>query len=166
MWVDSWMRLCIMILDMFKVSFLLESWNLPIQELQPLVNVRVIVTNHSNVTLEMLYVNRVESDNCYKESDISFSESTSDQVLGTVQLVLLQDVLHFVEVSENVTALFLIHILGSSEPSLVYTVVDVIVDQLVDGVDPQFQIIWIESDLLEFFTDETVELGVEHSDDL
>jgi hypothetical protein len=86
-----WMTSHIMSLDMREVCSLFESWNLPVQMFQPCVDfgitlsarqLGILVSDSSDVGLEMLHVDRIEADDCGIQSDIRLSEFVTQKVFS------------------------------------------------------------------------------------
>lgn len=70
-------------LDVVEVCGLAESWVVPVQVLQPQVDVWVAFSDGGEVTLEVLDVNWVESDDGSVQSDVGLGDLvTDDEVLG------------------------------------------------------------------------------------
>jgi hypothetical protein len=78
-----------MTLDMREVCGLFESWNLPVQMLQPRIDFGItisarqrgiLVSDSSDIGLEMLHVNWIEADDCGIQSDIRLSEFVAQKV--------------------------------------------------------------------------------------
>ena len=61
-----------MLLDVFEISGVLESWVVPIQMSEPFVEMRIAGANISNVTFEVLHVNRVEANDSGEQAYICF----------------------------------------------------------------------------------------------
>lgn len=58
------MTLGIMLLDMLKLGRAPKSINIPIQMPHPIMDMRESTPDILQITLEMLYVNGIESDDC------------------------------------------------------------------------------------------------------
>jgi hypothetical protein len=82
------------LLNMFKIRRLPKRGNIPIKMSQPLVDVGIIMTNHFQIRLEVLNIYRIESDDCWEETDIGFCEGVAENV-GTGGF--LEDGFDFIE---------------------------------------------------------------------
>lgn len=128
--IDTLMRLRIVLLDMAEISGVLERRNFPIEQLQPFVDVRVVMPDHPNIALEVLDVNWIKTHNGGVQAYISLCEGGPDQkaMLGVLLLVTLKNLLNFIQMSKNVLYLLLINILTRGKPSFVDTIVNIIVN--------------------------------------
>jgi len=66
MWINLGMTQSIMLLDMIKLCRIFKCRNIPIQMPQPLMYPGISRPNIPNVALEVLYVDRIEADNCHE----------------------------------------------------------------------------------------------------
>ena len=62
MWVNLFMALRIMFLDMLELCRLSERRHIPIQVPQPLMQCWVSAPDVTDIALEMLHIHRIESD--------------------------------------------------------------------------------------------------------
>lgn len=72
--------LSIMLFDVLKVGRILERRNIPVQMLQPLVDIRVIISDSTNIALKMLNINRIKANNGRIKSDIGFGKPVPEEV--------------------------------------------------------------------------------------
>lgn len=103
-----------MVSDVFKVGRLLERLVLPVQVLQPPVELRVVVSDEPSIALEVGVVDRVEADEGREESDVGLGEDTPDEVV-----LALQKSLESVERLEQRVDRLLVRGLGCREAGLV-----------------------------------------------
>ena len=76
--------LCIMILDMLKLSRLLERRYVPVQLPQPLMQRRITRSNITDVALKMLHIDWIEANDGGIEANICFSEVSTEIVWSSV----------------------------------------------------------------------------------
>lgn len=89
-----------MLLDVLEAGGLLEARDLPVQQSQPIMDVWVVVSDHSNVALEVLDIDRVESDDGGEQTEVGLSQLVADQKLLVFLSIGLQECLYLVEVVE------------------------------------------------------------------
>lgn len=164
--VDANVRLGVMELHVVKVTSVLDQWTVPVNLSDPLVDMWEVETDHTNVTLEVLHIDWIKSNDGCKDSDIGLSECVTEQVLDTLGIVVLEDVLNLIEVNKQVCNLGLVHLLLGGETGLVNGIIDVLISQCVKVIDLLQDRRWSIVDSLELFIlNEIVELGVQESDD-
>lgn len=78
--IDGWVGLGVVFFDMFKIGCFMESRNFPIQKSDILVQISVITSDGTNVTLEVLNINWIKSGNGWIKSDISFSQTVTNEI--------------------------------------------------------------------------------------
>jgi hypothetical protein len=98
------------VIKIIKVGGGLESVVLPIQPTQPEMDVRIAITNSSNVALEELY-------NGHEESDISLGQTVTDEVN-----FVLQQSLSTVECFKELFDGFAIRLGGLRETTPIYAI--------------------------------------------
>ena len=168
-------------LDVLKVRRLRESRVVVVEILHPFVEVGIVVSNGSDIALEVLMVNWVESNDSGKKSNVRLGQFPANQVLFA-----LEHLLESIQRLEQRSDRRLVCSRLRSEPRsicestrssisfplvvmmnrLTHTVIDGIVDPLVRSVDLSLEISGVEVDLREFGGEEGVEARVEHSDDV
>lgn len=70
--VDLLVTLGVVVFDMLKLSRLLERRNVPVKFSHPLMQRRITRPNITDVTLEMLHVDRVEANDGSVKADVRF----------------------------------------------------------------------------------------------
>jgi hypothetical protein len=148
-------------LDVIKVGGRLESVILPIQPTHPAMDVRIAATYSSNIALEMADIDGIESYNRHEESDISFSQAITDEVS-----LVLQQSLGAVECFKEVYDGGLICLGSLRKTTLVYAIVDLIIDPLVYPINLLAMLRRIKVKLRFIFRDDRIELRVKHADNL
>ncbi|KAH3671742.1 hypothetical protein OGAPHI_000447 [Ogataea philodendri] len=164
--VDTRMRLCVMELDVIEVCCVLERRDGPVQLSNPQVQVRILISDHLQVTLEVLDVDRIETDNCSIQSHIGLGEMISCEVMLTGMMPFLQDLLYFVQVLKQSGHLFFVNLLFGGESGLVDTIVNGWVNPIVQSLNLLLQVSREDVDLSVLLVQQRVESRIEDSDDL
>src|SRR3954462_11412915 len=98
-----------------------------------------LVTDHLDITLKMLDVNRIEANDSREQPDVSFSERFSEEIWS---VRLLQDLFETVEGFEELVDSLLICLLSCGKPTLVDSIVDSVlnitklVSMLLENITP------------------------------
>jgi hypothetical protein len=182
--VDLRMAGVIVLLDVDVVGGVLEGWVVPVEVLEPVVQVGVRVADGcervnwlaraqprpanpdfvltAEVALEVPDIDSVEANDGREEPDVCLGELVPDDVL----LAALEDLLEAVERLEQRLDRGLVRLLGGGEARLVDAVVDGVVDPLVLGLDLLLELAREEVNLGVLLGQDRVELAVEDADDL
>ena len=122
------MALSVMLLDMLELRRLPESGHIPIQFPNPLMQVGIPRPDISDVTLEVLDIHGVETDDGRVESDICFGDGGAE----VVRVSVFSEVgFGAVEATEERGDGFLVGVLSGCETGFVDAVVDVVVGPVV-----------------------------------
>lgn len=157
------MRLGIVLLDMLKLRRILERRAIPVQLSHPLMNRRISRSNIPDITLEVLNIHGIESNDRRVQSDVNLC----DLVAEVVWTRRAREVLfHFIEGFEELRDCFLVGVLCRSEAGLVNTVVDVVVRPLVDFVNLALEILRQQIHVLVLVCHQLIKLVVKHTNDL
>ena len=150
-------------LNMRKLSRLSKSRIAPVTMSYPLVQVRVATANIPDVAFEVLYINRIEADDCRVETHICLGN-----VLAIVVRTRRLGKLSFcaVERGEEDFDVLLVRILRGGEAGFVDAVVDVVVGPFVGGFDCLLETIRQQVDFCVLLGEKVVKGVVEHADDL
>lgn len=145
------------------------------------MDVRVSVPDHGNVALEVRDVYRVEADDgavrpeieaehdstrtsersakmrLYSrvKPDISLSQAATDKEFASIA----EDLLNTVQAGEKRADVLFVRLLGCRETRLVHSIVDCVVDPLVDAVDFPAQLLRVKGKPTQRGVDEIVECG-------
>jgi hypothetical protein len=65
---------------MFKICCLFETRDIPIQVPQPFVDVRVIVSYHLKVSLEVLHIHRIKTNDGRVEADVGLCKLLAQDI--------------------------------------------------------------------------------------
>lgn len=118
-----------MLLDMLHVHRLGNLGHL-VDPTGPLQNVRVILLDPLDVTLEVSVIHGVETHNGRPETQIGLCQRVTDEVVG-----FRKDLLDPVERFEEWVDIVIVRGLSGRETGLVDAVVDGVVDPFIDSVD-------------------------------
>lgn len=159
------MALGVVFLDVLKLGGFAERGDIPVQIPQPPVQVGVAGPDVLDVTLEVLDVDRVESDDGGVESDVGLRDAVAkvERTVGPGKLGL-----GAVQGLEELQDVLLVRLLGGGEAGLIHPVVDVVVRPRVGLFDPGRESGRVQVDLggAELGRQQVVEFGVQHTDDL
>lgn len=100
----------IMILDMVEFCCLFECRNIPIQMPKPFMDSWVSMPNIPDITLEVLDVNGVETNNGWKEADINLCKLCTKNIWSTR---VLEYLLNAVEGAEKSFQMIFVYFLNS-----------------------------------------------------
>lgn len=93
-WINLFVTLGIVLLDMLKLRGLAKGRHLPIQLPEPVMKGRIAASDVADVALEVLDVDRIEADNGRVEPDVGFGDVLAKVVwagvLGEVGFCLVQ----------------------------------------------------------------------------
>jgi len=144
---------------MIELSGVLEGRVLPVEVLEPSVDLGVVVPDHAS-TFEMASVNGIVSNNCRVQADIRLGQGVADEVVFAFEDV--------VEPSQGLVERFelsLVSLLLGRKAALVDSVIHCVVDPFVQLVDLLGQVLGVVRDALVLLIDEIVERSVEDTDD-
>lgn len=161
------MALGVVILDVLKLGRLAERRDIPIQIPQPLVQVGVAGADVSDVTLEVLHVDRVETDDGGVQPHIGLCDLVAE-IERTLGAGAGQVGFRSVQRLEELQDVLLVRLLGGREAGLVHSVVDVVVRPGVCVFDlgRERRRVQVEVGRFELGRQEVVELRVQHANDL
>lgn len=156
------MALGVVVLDVFKVGSVFERIVIPIQVSEPFVDVGVAISDHSNVALEVLYIDWVKTNNGWVETDVNLSQGSTEDVWATR---FLQQCFNLVKALEDTLDMFIISLLGLRKPCLVDPVVNLIISPGVEFINLRLEFFGVirYSSILRI--NEVVKLGVKEADD-
>ena len=180
--------LCIVILDMLKLSRLPKRRYIPVQLPQPLMECGITRSNITNVALEMLYIDWVESNDRSVEANVCFGNVSTEIVrrsmLGKVSFGAVEGgkegfdgfLISFLRSSDGklVSESYVTRGLDSrdgetsvrSKARFVDSVVDVVIGPTICPFNLCSQFLREEINNLILVGDYVVEFRIEHADDL
>ena len=97
-----------------------------------MINDRIIVSNGSKITLEMLHVSYIEPDDRGVGSDINFSELLAEHVWPAIDV---DELLEFVESREDWYDVLVVDFLVRCEAGFVHAGVEITLHPLADGIN-------------------------------
>ena len=99
-----------MVLDMLKLCCLVECRNIPIQMPEPFMDSWISMSNIPDVTLEVLNVDGVETNNCWVEANINLCKFFTEEICS---IGVFKYFFNAVEGVEKNFHMFLIHLLDA-----------------------------------------------------
>lgn len=162
--INLLMTLRIMFLDVLEIRRLTERRQIPIEATYPAMNGGEPRADITQITFEMLDVDRVEANDGCEEADIGLGDGFAEEK-GRGGELLGQVSFDFIQRGKKRRDGFFVRFLRGCEAGFVDAVVDIVVDPFVGGVDGTAVGCGEEVDFLVLFWDEVVEFMVEHSDD-
>ena len=106
--VDIGMTFAVVFLDMLEVGRLLELRMVPVHAFEPVVQDRILASYHTEVTFEVLNIDRVEADQSTEYPHIDFGHLIAEDVRA---FILVGNLLELVQTGEYSRKLFLISLL-------------------------------------------------------
>lgn len=147
---------------MVKIGSILESGMVPVETLEPLVQVGVIVSDKTKVAFEVDVIDGVISDDGGVQPDISFGQSITHQKLSAIA----QPILDLLKRLGQGLDSSLVSLLRARETRLVHAIVDIIVHPFVQLVDFLFQVFRVQIKLGLVGGQFPIESSVEETDNL
>lgn len=136
-----------------KEGGVLEGWVVPVEVLEPAVEVGVVVADETPVALEVNVVDGVVANNGGVETDIGLSEAASYEEVTAVG----ENTLYAVKRVDKDLGGLVVGILRGSETTLVDAIVDAIVDPLVESVNLATELLGVQVEFLLLALEERVE---------
>ena len=113
--IDISMTLAVVLFDVLEVSRLFEFWMIPVHALEPVVQDRILASDHTEVAFKVLNVDRVEADQGVKYTNINLCHVLAKYV-GT--FVAVGHLLELIQRAENSGEVLLVRFLVGRETSL------------------------------------------------
>lgn len=100
------MALAVVLLDMLEVGRVPELWMVPVHALEPIVQDRILASDHAEITLEVLHVDCVETDQGTVDSNVDLSHVVAENIRTFVTVC---DLLEFIQAGEDRRKVFLFY---------------------------------------------------------
>lgn len=129
------------VLNVLEISGLFETMHIMINILQPFVKDGIICANGSQVALEVLYIDGIESDGCRVDQNIELRELLSEDIGTTIRM---DELLNMVQCGENNWNILVIGLLVRRKPGLVDTTVEVSGDPCTSFINLVLEMFWVK----------------------
>lgn len=115
-------RASYILLDMLEIGALLKPRHIPVTIPEPIIDPRIIVPNRPQITLEVLHVHRIESDNRSIQSQIQLRHVLAKYERSTI---LVDQLFDFVEGGEDGDDVLIVGFLIGSKAGFVDSCVEI-----------------------------------------
>jgi len=161
--VDLLVALGVVALDVCEIGRFAKSWVLPVQVSDPFVQSRISTSNIPEIGLEVLDVDRVEADDSRIQPNIRLRNLLPKIIRPRP---LSQMLLRTIQRLKKRSNSLLVRLLRSREPTLINSVIDIIIRPLVSLFNLPLQFLRQKVQFLVFAFEQMVEFMIEHADDL
>lgn len=152
------MRLDVVVLDVREVGRLAEAGHVPVQILEPVVHLRVVVPDGAEVALEHVDVGAVEAHGGRVGAHVQLGHLAAEDEGPAVRR---DDLLQLVQRREHRRQLLVVHLLRLREAGLVHARVQVPLHPHCDLVDGRAEMLWVEVQLGFVFRQDGIESCLE-----
>src|SRR6478752_722750 len=124
-----------------EVCRLFETWNIPVEVLEPLMNDWVVGANGSEVALEVANIHNIKSDDSSIRAYVNFGELLAKDIGSSI---LVDQCLELVKCREDCWHIVVVVLLGRCETGFVDATVEVSLHPDIDAVNGRSQVFRIE----------------------
>ena len=129
------------LLDVLEISRLFEPFDIPVQILHPVVQVRIVVPDHAQIEFKLLHIYRIKPHQRHIDLNVKLRKLLSQDVRTAV---VVHNFFELVERAKDGDDVFIVRLLVFCEADFVHARIHIACDPTRYCVDPGLQVGWAQ----------------------